>query len=163
MTSAIAAQLAVLKNPKANPQERADALRYLIHFIGDLHQPLHTATNNDLGGNCVPITFEGRAPDETNAELGMYRPNLHAVWDTGIIEQFSRGETPQQLADELENKFKAELPVWKSQPVDIDAWVWQSHQIAKNVVYGDLPVKVPVKTPRDVHVCSDDDHLSNRM
>jgi hypothetical protein len=163
VTSAIAAQLAVLKNPKANRQMRADALRYLIHFVGDLHQPLHTATNNDLGGNCVPVTFDGRTPEETNAERGTYRPNLHAVWDTGIIEEFSQGETPQQLADALENKFRAKIPVWKSAPLDIDAWVWQSHRIAQEIVYGRLPVKVPVEKPEEVQSCSADDHVSDRM
>jgi len=163
VTSAITAQLAVLRNPDASPQERADALRYVIHFVGDMHQPLHTTTNNDSGGNCVPVTFEGRAPEETNAEWGTYRPNLHAVWDTDIIEHFTRGETPEQVADELESKFKAQIAVWKSQPVDIDAWVWQSHRIAEDAVYGRLPVKVPVEKPEEVKSCSADDHVSGRM
>ena len=163
VTSAITAQLAVLRNPDASPQQRADALRYIIHFVGDLHQPLHTTTNNDMGGNCVPVTFEGRAPEETNAESGTYRPNLHAVWDTGIIEQFSRGETPQQLADELENKFKAQIAAWKSQPVDLSVWVWESHRIAEDTVYGRLPVKVPVEKPEKVDSCSADNHVSDRM
>jgi nuclease S1 len=163
VTSAINAQLAVLRNPDATPQEKADALRYVIHFVGDLHQPLHTTTNNDLGGNCVPVTFEGYAPEETNAEWGAYRPNLHAVWDTGIIEQFSRGETPQQLADELENEFKPKIPVWESEPVDLTAWVWQSHRIAQDTAYGLLPVQVPIETPQDVHSCAGDDHISARM
>lgn len=163
VTSAIAAQLAMLRKPEASPQEKADALRYVIHFVGDLHQPLHTTTNNDLGGNCVPVEFEGRAPTETNAESGTYRPNLHGVWDTDIIEEFSRGETPQQLADALENKFKAQMTAWRSEPVDIDAWVWQSHRIAQAIVYGDLPTKVPVEPPEEVKSCSADNHVSKRM
>ena len=68
VTSAIADQLAVLHNPGASPQARADALRYVIHFIVDLRQPLHGMTNNDLGGNCVPVTFDGHAPQETNPD-----------------------------------------------------------------------------------------------
>ena len=163
VTSAITSKLAVLRNPHATAQERADALRYIIHFVGDMHQPLHTTTNNDLGGNCVPVTFEGRAPEETNAEWGTYRPNLHAVWDTGIIEHFTRGETPEQVANELENRFKSEIPVWKSQPVDIDAWVWQSHRIAQRIAYGRLPVKVPIEKPEEVKSCAADNHVSDRM
>jgi len=163
VTSAITAQLAVLRNPDASPQERADALRYVIHFVGDMHQPLHTTTNNDLGGNCVPVAFEGRAPEETNAEWGTYRPNLHAVWDTDIIEHFTRGETPEQVANGLENKFKAQIAVWKSQPIDLSAWVWQSHLIAQRIAYGRLPVKVPVEKPENVDSCSADDHVSNRL
>jgi hypothetical protein len=163
VTSAITAQLVVLRNPDATPQEKADALRYVIHFLGDLHQPLHTTTNNDLGGNCVPVEFEGRVPEETNAESGSYRPNLHGVWDSDIIEHFTHGETPEQVADELENRFKAQIAVWKSQPVDLSAWVWESHRIAEDTVYGRLPVRVPIETPREVHSCADDDHVSNRM
>ena len=163
VTSAITAQLAVLRNPDATPQEKADALRYIIHFVGDMHQPLHTTTNNDLGGNCVPVEFEDRAPEETNVESGTYRPNLHAVWDTDIIEQFTRGETPEQVANELENKFKARIAVWKSQPVDLTAWVWQSHRIAQRIAYGRLPVKVPVEKSEKVDSCSGDNHVSTRM
>lgn len=163
VTSAIAVQFAMLRKPEASPQEKADALRYVIHFVGDLHQPLHTTTNNDLGGNCLPVEFEGRAPAETNAESGAYRPNLHGVWDTDIIEEFSRGETPQQLADALENKFKTQMTAWKLEPVDIDAWVWQSHRVAQAIVYGDLPTKVPVEQPEEVKSCSADNHVSNRL
>ncbi len=163
VTSAIADELAVLRNPKATPQEKADALRYLIHFVGDLHQPLHTTTNNDLGGNCVPVAFDRRAPEETNVESETYRPNLHGVWDTDIIEHFTKRETPEQVAEELENKFKAQIVAWKSEPVDLTAWVWESHRIAEDTVYGRLPVNLPVETPRDVHSCADDDHVSARM
>lgn len=164
VTSAIAAELAVLRNPDTTPQEKADALRYLIHFVGDLHQPLHATTNNDLGGNCVPVEFEGRVPEETNAESGSYRPNLHGVWDSDIIEHFIiHGETPEQVADELENKFKEQISVWKSQPVDPSAWAWESHQIARVTVYGRLPVSVPVEVPRNVRSCAEDDHVSSRM
>ena len=163
VTSAIAAQLSVLKNSGAGAKDRADALRYVIHFIGDLHQPLHTTTNNDLGGNCMPVAFDGHAPEETNVESGAYRPNLHGVWDTGLIEQFSQAETAQQLATELENRFKPEIPAWESAPTDIDAWVWESHQIAQRIVYGSLPVTVPVEEPEEVKSCSADNRVSDRL
>jgi hypothetical protein len=163
ITSAITAQLAVLRNPQASAKDKADALRYMVHFIGDLHQPLHTTTNNDLGGNCMPVAFDGYDPEETNMESGAYRPNLHAVWDSGLIEQFSHGETPQQLAAELENKFKSKISAWMSEPIDIDAWTWESHQIAQQIAYGSLPVKVPVEEPGEVKTCSADNHVSERL
>lgn len=163
LTSAIAAELAVLRNSSASVQDRASALRYVIHFIGDLHQPLHTTTNNDLGGNCMPVAFGGHDPEETNMESGAYRPNLHGVWDTSLIEQFSQRETPQQLAAELEDRFKTEIPAWKAAPVDVDAWVWQSHQVAKQMVYGQLPASVPVEEPEEVKSCSADNRVSDRL
>ena len=163
VTSAIADQLAVLRNPGASAEVRADALRFVIHFIGDLHQPLHATTNDDRGGNCVPVAFFGRAPEETNPVKEDYRPNLHGIWDTDIIEHFTQGRTAQQIADELDIKFKAQIPSWESEPVDLTAWAWESQQVAENVVYGKLPTKVAVEKPRQVNTCADDDHISTRM
>jgi hypothetical protein len=163
VTSALAEQLAVLRNPSASDQARADALRYVIHFIGDLHQPLHATTNDDRGGNCVPVAFFDRVPEETNPVKEDYRPNLHGIWDTDIIEHFTKGQTAQQIADQLESKFKAQIPSWDSGPVDLASWAWESHQAAEDTVYGDLPVKVAIETPREVNTCADDDHISTRM
>ncbi len=163
VASAIRAQLAVLRNPRATAKERADALRYAIHFVGDLHQPLHTVTNDDLGGNCVPVTFQGRIPQETNVKWGTYSPNLHAVWDYGIIELYWAGLTPQQVADRLENRYEPRIAAWKSQPIDVTAWIWQSHRLAQTVAYGRLPVKIPLQTPQPVTSCNGDNHVSTRM
>jgi hypothetical protein len=163
ITKAITDELAVLRNSSTSAQARADALRYVIHFVGDLHQPLHTTTNDDRGGNCVPVAFFEQAPEETNAAREDYRPNLHGVWDMSIIERWAHGRSPQQLADELESKFKPQIPMWASQPVDVDAWAWESHNVAERVVYGDLPAKVAIEKPEAVNTCADDDHISARM
>ena len=163
ITKSIADEIAVLRNPGASAQSRAEALRYLIHFVGDLHQPLHTTTNDDRGGNCVPVAFFDRTPQETNPAKEDYRPNLHGVWDTDIIEHFAHGRTAQQIADELESIFKAQVPAWESELIDVAAWAWEGHQVAENVVYGDLPNKVAVEKPREVNTCADDDHISTRM
>jgi len=104
VTSAITDQLTVLRNPAASVQARAEALRFIIHFVGDLHQPLHTTTNDDRGGNCVPVAFFGQTPAETNPTKEDYRPNLHGIWDSDIIEHFAHGRTAQQIADELDSK-----------------------------------------------------------
>src|SRR5262249_7156760 len=54
VTKAIAEQVDVLKS-NAKGKKKADALRFMIHFVGDVHQPLHCTTNSDRGGNCVPL------------------------------------------------------------------------------------------------------------
>ena len=60
---------------KARPDaDRLKALKFVVHFVGDIHQPLHCADHGDRGGNEVHLTFLGR------------RTNFHAVWDGGIIE-----------------------------------------------------------------------------
>src|SRR5438876_5203976 len=64
---------------------KANALRFIIHFVGDLHQPLHATTNGDRGGNCVPVTYYDRVPQENPNGNGDYSPNLHGVWDSSTI------------------------------------------------------------------------------
>jgi len=51
--------LAVLKDPSADANAKAQALRFVIHFIGDLHQPLHDEDDGDNGGNTRQVTFDG--------------------------------------------------------------------------------------------------------
>ena len=163
ITSAIDVQMAILRNSNASAQARADALRYIIHFFGDLHQPLHATSNNDLGGNCVPVSFFGAAPQEKNVAKESYAPNLHGIWDTDILERFADGKTPQQFADEMSIRFKARIPAWLRERVDVVAWAWESHQVAEESVYGALPRKVAIETPLEVNACSDAEHISTRM
>src|SRR2546425_3755787 len=86
VTSALNDQINVLKAGGSN-QQTADALRFVIHFVGDLHQPLHCTTNNDRGGNCVPVAFFARNPRITDSQKESYSPNLHAVWETDIVKK----------------------------------------------------------------------------
>ena len=62
-------------------EQRGNALKFLIHFVGDLHQPLHAIDNHDKGGNDVHVTIGGRRTT-----------NLHSVWDSVIINSRGRGE-----------------------------------------------------------------------
>jgi nuclease S1 len=74
IVAAIEQERYLLADPAASPEQRAEALRFLIHFMGDLHQPLHTADNGDRGGNQRSVTFLGHATD------------LHKVWDGEMID-----------------------------------------------------------------------------
>ena len=76
--------LAVLRDPIADRAAKAEALEFVIHFVGDMHQPLHNADNGDKGGNARQIIFDDH-PD-----------NLHWVWDTGLIERIDH--SPKALA-----------------------------------------------------------------
>jgi len=53
--------------------QQAEALKFFVHFFGDIHQPLHCGFTSDEGGNTLKGTFEGSST------------NLHSVWDTGIL------------------------------------------------------------------------------
>jgi hypothetical protein len=163
VTKAIEAQLEILRDPTASAQARGDALRFLIHFVGDMHQPLHLTTNNDRGGNCVPISFFELEPSLTNPQKEDYRPNLHSVWDTDIIERFSHGQTQQQTADSLEKKYQAQRVAWQSAGIRVGSWAWESHQLAEATAYRKLPIKISIEEPQRVATCADDNHISTRM
>ena len=153
ITSALAEEVRILRDRSLAPETRADALRFAIHFVGDIHQPLHASTNNDLGGNCVPVTFFGHTPAPADARSTIFIPNLHEVWDTEIIEQFSVGKSVWDLAQELERKFSAPISAWQGQATDFAAWAWESHELAERIVYGHLPHLLPIQTPRPMSKC----------
>jgi len=156
VVTALADQLRILRDAASSPRARADALRFVIHFVGDIHQPLHTDTNNDLGGNCVPVSFLGRTPAASGPDRGVFIPNLHEVWDVEIIERLTGGESPRQVAEELERKFSAKAPAWESQPTDFSAWAWESHALAESTAYGRLPRRIAIQVPRPTTSCADD-------
>lgn len=160
VTQAIADQLAILKDTSADPRLRADAARYIIHFVGDLHMPLHASTNNDEGGNCVPLRYFRRRPQEHHDS---FTPNLHAVWDTAILERDMEGAEPPEYAEYLLGGFSSDFAKWQAAGIHIDDWAWESHGLAESIVYGALIPKVPVETPATVHSCSDADNIGQRM
>jgi nuclease S1 len=163
VTRAIADQLAILRSSEGDPRKRADALRFLIHFVGDLHQPLHAATNNDQGGNCVPVAYFDAPPQLRNPQTETYAPNLHGVWDVNILDRATTGKTVDQVASNLDQSFKMKIARWQQGSADIDAWAWESYQLAAKKVYGKLPVRIPVEAPQPVRSCADNNHVSTRM
>jgi S1/P1 Nuclease len=66
--------LTVLRSNDSPLAEKQIALDYLVHLVGDLHQPLHVGFLDDMGGTKVKVTFEGKAQ------------NLHELWDTTILQ-----------------------------------------------------------------------------
>jgi nuclease S1 len=165
VTQAITEQLAILKDKSADPAKRADAIRYIIHFVGDLHQPMHGVDNDDHGGNCVPLQYFRADPrlNKRRPELEDYSPNLHAIWDTEIVERDMEVGNPQRYADDLDAKFATEIPHWQNAGIHIDDWAWESHDLANKVAYGALPVTIAMETPMKVATCADDNDIAGRM
>ena len=163
VTRAIADQLAILRSSETDPRKRADALRFLIHFVGDLHQPLHAATNNDQGGNCVPVAFFDSLPQLRNPQTESYAPNLHGVWDVNIFGKATTGKTVDQVATDLDRSFRKNMARWQKDTEDIDAWAWESYQLAVKNAYGKLPARIRVEAPQPISSCADDNHIATRM
>lgn len=75
VVTAISEQVEILKDPSSSDLEKEEALKFIVHFVGDIHQPLHAGRPDDRGGNSVEVVFKGR------------KMNLHSLWDSGMIGQ----------------------------------------------------------------------------
>jgi len=169
VTQAISTQLDILRPGRGTRQEQANALMFIVHFLGDLHQPLHDTTNNDRGANCIPVTLFGQKPKLIDAASEGYSPNLHGVWDTelpmrvGKIGDKSRDSDVRKFSAELTSEFASEITTWQHGPVDLNQWAWDSHELAVTIAYGKLPTPVQTEKPQSVKTCADDNSVGNRM
>ena len=100
----------VLGNKKSKAQDREEALKFLVHFVGDIHQPLHVGNGTDRGGNDV--------------ELKWFKEdvNLHQVWDDHLIKMQDYSYT--EYSKFLNHPVKAEIAKWKKSGVD--EWIKDS-------------------------------------
>jgi len=160
VTQAIPEQLAILKDKSAPAAKRAAALRFIIHFVGDLHQPLHATTNSDRGGNCVPVKYFSRNPHERN---NSYTPNLHHIWDTEIPERDMQGAGAREFADKLDTEFAASFAGWQQRGMQLETWAWEGHQRAVKTAYGALGKPVAAEPDVPVNSCADDNNIGQRM
>jgi len=104
---------------------------FLLHFVGDIHQPLHTATNADRGGNCVQVAASPASE------------NLHHTWDTVLVQQVENAVdagTVQATARKLETKYGPEKATFAWQPDGTAAVAWESTGIARKEIYTALPL-----------------------
>jgi hypothetical protein len=110
--------------------ERAEALKFVAHFVGDLHQPLHAGRLGDRGGNDIPVRLFGDPGPRG-------RPfNLHRVWDAELLRRAGREwrSSAQRLHRRITPQQASE---WAT--VDIVGWTNESFRIAEEVAYGELP------------------------
>jgi nuclease S1 len=167
VTDAIEKQIAVLRSATSPPEERAKALRFIVHFVGDMHQPLHDTSNNDRGGNCVPVSFLEWEPKQD--EKGNYAPNLHSLWDNGIVERHggirreSHDADVARFASDLTRRYGTQIARWKASAIDVPAWAWEGQQLAVTVTYGKLPVRIVPEALVSVSSCADADNIGQRM
>jgi hypothetical protein len=114
-----------LENPQTGEQERRLALQFLLHLVGDLHQPLHASDDHDEGGNRKIVSAPG-IPANT----------LHHVWDTEFVARLGSNET--EIAQRLIAKITpAELRQWASG--NASDWAAETYSVAKAHAYGLLP------------------------
>jgi hypothetical protein len=112
----------ILRDPNTPPVQRREALMFLIHFVGDMHQPLHSSDNHDKGGNDVRVVYKDRPM------------NLHSLWDSGLLASMGKEDNlfPLYLTD-------AERHARKWAKGSVEDWSEQAHKEAVKVSYGKLP------------------------
>lgn len=81
----------------------------------------------------------------------------------GNIRDASRDDDVTQFAIRLSSEFATDIKTWRREPVDLDQWAWDSHQLAVGVAYLKLPTPVPTEKPQAVKTCSDDNNVGKRM
>ncbi|WP_439131607.1 S1/P1 nuclease, partial [Polaribacter sp.] len=109
--------IAVLKDKNSSDEEKSFHLKLLVHFIGDLHQPLHIGRKEDKGGNDFQVQWFGKGT------------NLHSVWDSKMIDDYKMSYT--DLAENAIDLSKKQIEaIEKGSIID---WVHEVHEITKEV------------------------------
>lgn len=126
VTAQIPRQQAILADRALPPERRLAALAYLVHFTGDLHQPLHVGDKGDRGGNDVRAAF---------GIIAGPRMNLHRIWDSELAERAAT--EPPALAPGQASA--AQHAAWRAggpgTAARVRLWALESWVVAHDVVY----------------------------
>ncbi|MBI2316357.1 MAG: hypothetical protein HYU75_04860, partial [Betaproteobacteria bacterium] len=118
---------------KAEPLRRKnEALKWVVHLVADIHQPLHAANHRDRGGNAVQVSFFG---ERDNPPYGTI--NLHAIWDVHMVRRLvaEKGGEGAIVSAAISEGEKA---AW--QQGTLADWIGESHALARDFVYPALRV-----------------------
>jgi S1/P1 Nuclease len=120
---------AELAEPDTDAEEKLIALKFLLHFVGDIHQPLHSSDNHDRGGNSVKVTVDGFSHKSSD--------ELHGFWDTQFVDAIA--VPPAALAMNLLAQITpADASVWATgSPED---WQLEAFNLARADTYGNPPL-----------------------
>jgi len=143
----------VVADRHASKADRGDALKFLVHFVGDLHQPLHCAErDHDKGGNGRLVYFL----DQLRAI------NLHSVWDTSILLHQKGRTRVLDFALGLNKQITTELAAqWATGTAE--DWANESHAVAVSVVYASVQAKGPIPKLDDEYVARAEQSVDEQL
>ena len=121
----LVAQQKILADRSRSRAEREEALKWVVHLVGDLHMPLHVGDRGDRGGNDVRLEFGGR------------QTNLHSLWDTGMISASGHGE--EGYVRMLRDRIRRRGDLRQIAAGSVLDWAMESHGVARDVAYPFLP------------------------
>lgn len=138
VVAALERQVAILADPARGDEERRQALKFVVHFVGDVHQPLHAGRGGDRGGNDYQVNWNGKGS------------NMHSLWDSGLLRSAGLDEDAwlarlQALpASGTASPVPAQAPrLWAEQScrlVDASGFYPRGHVIEPAYVDAKLPV-----------------------
>ena len=125
----------LLAPPRPARPMTSQELAFLIHMVGDLHQPLHAAVNGDRGGGCVELTQALTHPGTTIPDT----TDVHIAWDidTVLAAMKARTNNERAMANTLFQRFKQGAAVAQGTPLD---WARESHDLARSLIYQRLKI-----------------------
>lgn len=106
-----------LLDPNSNHEQKAEALKFLVHLVGDAHQPMHVSRAEDKGGNTIQVQFDSHGT------------NLHALWDSKLIEH--QGKTFEVMAKDYDKSSDKEIKVWQHDA--LMQWLFESYEISTSL------------------------------
>lgn len=106
-----------LADPAKSRDEKIFALKFIIHMVGDLHQPMHVSRSEDQGGNKISVTFLGNPG------------NLHGLWDSGLPEH--EGLNYEHLATKVDHATPQQIKIWQQD--DVIKWLYESYQVSEQL------------------------------
>lgn len=108
---------ATLKDANSSAEAKNEAMKYLIHLVGDAHQPMHVSRKEDKGGNTIQL------------RLGDKGTNLHSLWDSKLIDK--EGLSQDDIVKTYDTATPADIKKWQSDsPIE---WLWESYQITTDL------------------------------
>ena len=106
-----------LTDPNSSTDQKVIALKFIVHFVGDLHQPMHISRAEDKGGNTIQVRYNAKGT------------NLHSLWDSKLIEHQSINYV--QLAHNYDIASPKEIMQWQAD--DVLKWIYESYRISSQL------------------------------
>ena len=113
----VPAMIGILKDKQSTASQKVFAMRMLVHLVGDLNQPMHTARKEDLGGNKIYVTWFGE------------KSNLHRIWDDELIDY--QRLSYMEYVSAIDHPTKFQLIDWKKS--SLKDFVYGSYQVCNKI------------------------------
>ena len=116
LLTALALNESIIRDSAATKAQKTVALKFIVHLVGDAHQPMHVSRAEDKGGNTIQVQFDGKGT------------NLHSLWDSRLLDH--QGLSILQLSKK-DNVGKSKIRKWqRATPID---WLFESYKISSKL------------------------------